>query len=194
MDPLTSIKLDYFDTFVLIARISSIRILIALASIHNLVIHKMEVKIAFLNGDLEEEIYMTKLEGFDLKGTSEASVILGIRIIRKGNSILFTQGHHDEKLLRKFAFYDSQPVNTLYDANSHLIKNKGAPVAQSQYAQIIGSLLHLMNFSRPNVAYTVGCTCEIDEGIEYRGFPTVLEGYSDANWVFDSDETKCVTS
>jgi len=26
--------------------------------------------------------------------------------------------------------------------------------------------------------------------IEYSGFPAVLEGYSDANWIFDSDETK----
>jgi len=29
--------------------------------------------------------------------------------------------------------------------------------------------------------------------IEYRGFPTVLEGYSDANWISDSDETKCTS-
>jgi hypothetical protein len=27
-------------------------------------------------------------------------------------------------------------------------------------------------------------------GIEYSGFPAVLEGYSDANWISDSDETK----
>ena len=44
-------------------RISSIRVLIALASVHNLVIHQMDVKTAFLNGDLEEEIYMINLKG-----------------------------------------------------------------------------------------------------------------------------------
>ena len=44
-------------------RISSIRVLIALASIHNLVIHHMDVKTAFLNGELEEEIYMDQPEG-----------------------------------------------------------------------------------------------------------------------------------
>ena len=44
-------------------RISSIRVLIALASVHNLVIHQMDVKTAFLNGELEEEIYMDQPEG-----------------------------------------------------------------------------------------------------------------------------------
>ena len=44
-------------------RISSTRILIALASIHNLCIHQMDVKTAFLNGDLDEEIYMVQPEG-----------------------------------------------------------------------------------------------------------------------------------
>ena len=56
-------NVDYFDTFASVTMISSIRILIALASIHRLFIHQMDVKIAFLNGDLEEEIYMLQPEG-----------------------------------------------------------------------------------------------------------------------------------
>nr|GEW70166.1 zinc finger, CCHC-type [Tanacetum cinerariifolium] len=47
--------IDYFDTYALVARISTIRLLIAMASIHNLIIHQMDVKIAFLNGELEDE-------------------------------------------------------------------------------------------------------------------------------------------
>jgi len=104
-------------------------------------------------------------------------------------------------------------VSTPYDANTQLKKNKGEPVAQREYAQIIGSLLHLMNFSRPDIAYDV---CRLSRythnpnqehwaaidrlmkylrgtmsyGILYSGFPAVLEGYSDANWISDSDEIK----
>ena len=44
-------------------RIALIRVLIALASIHNLLIHQMDVKTAFLNGDLKKEIYMDQPEG-----------------------------------------------------------------------------------------------------------------------------------
>ena len=50
--------LDYFDTYSPVTRIPSIRMLIAIAALHNLEIHQMDVKTAFLNGDLNEEIYM----------------------------------------------------------------------------------------------------------------------------------------
>ena len=60
--------LDYFDTYSSVTRISSIRMLIAIAAIHNLEIHQMDVKTAFLNGDLDEEIYMEQPEGFVVLG------------------------------------------------------------------------------------------------------------------------------
>nr|GFB32217.1 zinc finger, CCHC-type [Tanacetum cinerariifolium]GFB32380.1 zinc finger, CCHC-type [Tanacetum cinerariifolium] len=56
--------IDYFDTYAPVARISTIRLLITLAVTHNLVIHQMDVKITFLNSDLEEEIYMKQQERF----------------------------------------------------------------------------------------------------------------------------------
>ncbi|GJY38718.1 zinc finger, CCHC-type containing protein [Tanacetum coccineum] len=46
--------INYFDTYAPVARIGTIRLLIAMTSIHNLIIHQMDVKTAFLNGDLEE--------------------------------------------------------------------------------------------------------------------------------------------
>nr|GEW19099.1 zinc finger, CCHC-type [Tanacetum cinerariifolium] len=60
--------INYFDTYALVARISTIRLLIALASIHNLIIHQMDVKTAFLNEDLEEEVYMNQPLGFIMPG------------------------------------------------------------------------------------------------------------------------------
>ena len=60
--------LDYFDTYSPVSSITTIRILIALASIHNLFIHQMDVKTTFLNGDLDKKIYMEQPEGFIVKG------------------------------------------------------------------------------------------------------------------------------
>ncbi|GJR60008.1 retrovirus-related pol polyprotein from transposon TNT 1-94 [Tanacetum coccineum] len=60
--------LDYFDTYSPVTRITSIRMIIAIAALRNLEIHQMDVKTAFLNGDLEEEIYMNQPEGFIAPG------------------------------------------------------------------------------------------------------------------------------
>jgi len=56
--------IDFFVTYSPIGRISSIRIFPALASIHYMFIHQMDIKTAFLNGDLKEKIYMDQPEEF----------------------------------------------------------------------------------------------------------------------------------
>ncbi|GKB79432.1 DNA polymerase zeta catalytic subunit-like protein [Tanacetum coccineum] len=58
---------DFFDTYSPVTRITSIRTLIAIAAIHNLIINQMDVKIVFLNGELNEEIYMQQPGGFVVK-------------------------------------------------------------------------------------------------------------------------------
>lgn len=60
--------LDYFDTYSPVTRITSIRLVLAIASLRSLEVHQMDVKTAFLNGDLEEEIYMEQPEGFSAPG------------------------------------------------------------------------------------------------------------------------------
>ena len=60
--------LDYFDTYSPVTRITSIRIILAIAAVRNLDIHQMDVKTAFLNGELDEEIYMEQPEGFIVPG------------------------------------------------------------------------------------------------------------------------------
>ena len=60
--------LDYFNTYSPVTRITSIRMLIAIAVLHNLDIHQIDVKTAFLNSELNEEIYMEQPKGFIVKG------------------------------------------------------------------------------------------------------------------------------
>ncbi|GKE77150.1 retrotransposon protein, putative, ty1-copia subclass, partial [Tanacetum coccineum] len=60
--------LDYFDTYSPVTRITSIRMILDIAALRNLEVYQMDVKTAFLNGDLEEEIYMNQPEGFIAPG------------------------------------------------------------------------------------------------------------------------------
>nr|GFB81401.1 retrotransposon protein, putative, Ty1-copia subclass [Tanacetum cinerariifolium] len=105
--------------------ISTIRLLLALAAIQDLVIHQMDVKTAFLNGDLDEEIYMKQPEStdqdqvsktqeflsskFNMKDLGKAEVILGIRI-KRGNN----------------------------DPTVKFRPNKGTSVSQLEYSRAIG--------------------------------------------------------
>ncbi|WJZ95597.1 hypothetical protein VitviT2T_014356 [Vitis vinifera] len=292
---------DYYDTFAPITRIASIRLVIALTSIHNLVIYQMDVKTAFLNGDLEEEIDMEQPKGFkvprkkkkvcklvkslyglkqalkqwhnkfdhvlvtngysinnvdkciynkyedntcvviclyvddmlifgtslevvcetkkflvskfDMNDLREAEVILGIKITRTPNELKLSQEHYVEKNIRKFEHFDCKPVSTPCDPNSQLKKIREHSVTQIEFAHIIGSLMYLMNYTKPNIAYAVGRLSRytqspnqdywtaghrvlkylrgtINYGLCYSGFPSVLEGFSDAHWILDSDEMK----
>ncbi|KAL7278680.1 hypothetical protein ACG7TL_007682 [Trametes sanguinea] len=59
---------DYHETFSPVARFESIRYLLAHAALEDWDIESMDVKTAFLNGDLEEEIYMEQPEGWVVRG------------------------------------------------------------------------------------------------------------------------------
>ena len=268
--------------------------LIAIAAIHNLEIHQMDVKTAFLNGDLDEEIYMEQPEGFivpgqekkvcrlvkslyglkqapkqwhekfdsvmmtnefkinecdkcvyvkntehgsviiclyvddmlimgsnnevlkttkkmfnnkfNMKDLGVADVILGIKISKTSDGLILSQSHYIEKILKKFKQDDSSPTRTPVDVNLHLSKNNGKSISQQEYAQAIGSLMYVMNCTRPDIAYAVSklnryiSNPGLDHwkaivrvlrylkytqnyGLHYSKYPAVLEGYCDANWI-----------
>jgi hypothetical protein len=47
---------------------TTIRVLLSLAASYGLIVHQMDVKTTFLNGELDEEIYMDQADGFVVKG------------------------------------------------------------------------------------------------------------------------------
>jgi hypothetical protein len=81
----------------------------------------------------------------------------------------------------------------------------------SQYSQMIGSLMYLASATRPDISFAVSKLSRftsnpgddhwralervmhylvgiMEYGIHYSGFPAVLKGYSDANWISDLNE------
>jgi hypothetical protein len=59
---------NYFDTYSSVVRSTTIHVLLSLDPSHGLLVHQIDVKTTFLNGELEEEIYIDQPDGFIAKG------------------------------------------------------------------------------------------------------------------------------
>ena len=72
--------IDYQETFSHISQKDSLRIILALVAHYDLELHQMDVKTAFLNGSLGENVYMDQLEGFSIKGKEHLACKLKMSI------------------------------------------------------------------------------------------------------------------
>ena len=59
---------DYDEIFCPVVKFESVWTVIALAAKHDLKLHQLDITTAFLNGELNEDMYMKQLEGFEVKG------------------------------------------------------------------------------------------------------------------------------
>ncbi|GKB39816.1 zinc finger, CCHC-type containing protein [Tanacetum coccineum] len=141
-------RIDYFDTYAPVARITTIRLLLALATIYNLVIHQMDVKSTFLNGDLDEEVYMKQPKGFVMPGNEHKCVYSKFDNSGKGVIICL---YVDDMLI--FETDQNQVDKTKFLSSRFLMKdmgeadvilgikikheNKGIVITQSHYIEKI---------------------------------------------------------
>nr|GEW70440.1 hypothetical protein [Tanacetum cinerariifolium] len=119
----------------------STRLLLALAAIHNQVIHQMDVKTTFLNGDLDEEVYMKQPEGFIMPG-NEHKVI-------DQNQVDKTK----KFLSSRFSMKDMGEADIILEK---INPNTSKPLDQLEYSRAIGCLMYVMTSTRPDIAYAVG--------------------------------------
>jgi hypothetical protein len=69
---------DYFETYTPVARLASIQTLLALAAKYQLEIQQIDVKTAFLYGDLNKEIYIKLSKGYDNDDTLVCKLVKSI--------------------------------------------------------------------------------------------------------------------
>ena len=62
---------DYEEVFAPVARLETIRLLVSIAATRGWEVHHLDVKTAFLHGDLKEIVYVTQPEGFEVKGSEK---------------------------------------------------------------------------------------------------------------------------
>ncbi|KAF3638957.1 putative premnaspirodiene oxygenase-like [Capsicum annuum] len=182
--------LDYFNTYLPVTRITSIRMLISLAAVYGLEIHQMDVKIAFLNGELEEEIYMEQLKGFVVpekknKVCRLIKSLYGLKQAPKQWHAKFDQTIRDISdinttkgiLESKFDMKDLGVADVILGIRIHQTP-QGLALSQSHYIEKVLDKFKYMEFG---IAKT-----PLDASFALRK----NEGYSDANWITGSNEVK----
>nr|GEU63913.1 retrovirus-related Pol polyprotein from transposon TNT 1-94 [Tanacetum cinerariifolium] len=139
-------EIDFEESFAPVARLEAIRIILAYAAHKNMVVYQMDVKTAFLNGNLWEEVYVSQPNGFvDQDNPNHVN----------GNDILLVQIYVDDII---FAASTPELLDTPMVEKSKLDEDKeGKAVDPSHYRGMIGTLLYL-TAGRPDLQFAV-CMC-----------------------------------
>ena len=113
--------IDYEDTFAPVARIASLRFILAFANQFDLLVHHMDVKTAFLNGSLKEEIYMKVPEGIINKNNQVCKLNKALYGLKQAARCWFETF---EETLKKKGFKNSAVDRCIYILDrGHISKN-----------------------------------------------------------------------
>ncbi|KAA0052299.1 retrotransposon protein, putative, Ty1-copia subclass [Cucumis melo var. makuwa] len=159
-------RVDYEETFSLIAMLKSIRILLSIATFYDYEIWQMDVKTAFLNGNLEESIFMSQSEGFDtaIKSYDFDQNIDEPCVYKKINKGIQEnqQSPIPNERFRRSTICSWDP-NHKGSHGVHLFKEQCPKTPQEvedmrriPYASAVGSLMYVMLYTKLDICYAVG--------------------------------------
>ena len=107
--------LDFFDTFAPVAKMASVRLVLAIAAVMDLELHQLDVNTAFLQADVKEEIFMAQPEGYEEKGPSGEELICQLLKSLYGlKQAPRNWNKHIDKFLRKLGFKPSSVDPCIY--------------------------------------------------------------------------------
>ena len=91
---------------------------------------------------------------FDMKDLGVVDLILGVRIIKTPQGLALSQSHYIGKVLDKFNYLNFNVVKTP-SLSCTFKKNEGQSDSQLEYARVLGSLMYIMNCTRPDIACAI---------------------------------------
>nr|GEV32266.1 hypothetical protein [Tanacetum cinerariifolium] len=174
--------IGFEESFALVARLEAIRIFLAYAAHKNIVVYQMDVKTAFLNGNLWEEVYVSQPDGFMDSDNPNHVYKLKKALYGLNQASLSWYDMLSSFLLSQ----DFPKVDTPMVEKSKLDENReGKAVDPSHYHGMIGTLLYL-TASRPDLQFAI-CMCA-----RYQARPTKKHDSSVSLTAFaDADHAGC---
>nr|GFB57888.1 integrase, catalytic region, zinc finger, CCHC-type, peptidase aspartic, catalytic [Tanacetum cinerariifolium] len=141
-------RINFEESFAPVARLEAIRIFLTFAAHKNMVVYQMDVKTAFLYGNLREEVYDSQPDGFmDPDNPNRVyklkKALYGLKQALRSKYAL--------ESLKKYGFKSCDPVDTPMVEKSKVDEDKeGKVVDPLHYRGMIGTLLYL-TASRPDL-------------------------------------------
>ncbi|GJU27454.1 retrovirus-related pol polyprotein from transposon TNT 1-94 [Tanacetum coccineum] len=204
--------IDFEESFAPVARLEAVRMFIAYAAHKNITIFQMDVKTAFLNGPLKEEVYVSQPEGFidpefpdhvyrlkkALYGLKQAPRAwydkLSSFLIEHGftkvhqspRGIFISQSQYTIELLKKHGLDECVSMSTPMETERLDADLQGTPTDQITYRRMIGGLMYLAA-SRPDIAFATFVYAR------YQARPTVKHLKEVWYWIFTKGQKQSQT-
>ncbi|GKD44846.1 retrovirus-related pol polyprotein from transposon TNT 1-94 [Tanacetum coccineum] len=166
--------IDFKESFAPVARLEDVRIFVTYAAHKSFLIYQMDVKTAFHNGPLKEEVYVVQPDGFVDPDHPDKVYRLRKALYRLKQA---PRAWYDEllKFLISKGFTKGQSIGTPMATKPKLDADlSGEPIDQTDYHSKIGSLMYLKS-SRPDIVQAV-CYCA-----RYQARTVLLNTQRDAN-------------
>ncbi|GKB96702.1 retrovirus-related pol polyprotein from transposon TNT 1-94 [Tanacetum coccineum] len=180
-------EIDFEESFAPVTRLEAVRLFIAYDVHKSFPIYQMDVKIAFLNGLLKEEVYVNQLDGFvdlhhpdkvyrlnkalyglnkfEISMMGELKFFLGIQIHQSPRGIFINQAKYAQEILKKHGMTSCDSIGTLMATKPLDADLSGTPVDQLKYHSMVGAIRYLTS-SRPDIVHAT-CYCA-----RYQARPT----------------------
>ncbi|KAA0032275.1 Integrase, catalytic core [Cucumis melo var. makuwa] len=134
--------IDFEETFSPIARFETVRIVLALAAQQQWPVYQFDVKSAFLNGELQEEVYVEQPEGFVKKDSEEkvyklTKALYGLKQAPRACSSKSLVTEVKSHMKNKFEMTDLEMANA------------------QRFRSLVGGLIYLTH-THPDISYSIG--------------------------------------
>ncbi|CAL9022228.1 unnamed protein product [Prunus brigantina] len=133
---------------------------------------QLDVKNAFLHGELEEEVFMRQPQGyedpahleyvlFEMKDMGRLAYFLGLQIAYPVSGGLFvSQTKYAKDLLHKAGMHSCRACSTPCKPHNQILTDIGEPLSDpTMFRSVVGALQYL-TFTRPDLAYAVNTVCQ----------------------------------